>query len=82
MSKQFSYVVGIFFIVVLGVGLWFLLGTTKPQEADIDAIKQTVTPVNANLLSDTSMKNINDKKIYGDLPVPVETNYQNSDLFN
>ena len=82
MSKQMTTIVGIFVLAICAVGIWLWLNSVKPNETEIDAQSAHIEPVNAQLLSTNSLKNINSRVINGNIPVQVEADYKNDDIFN
>lgn len=82
MNKQSTILVGVLFILLIVVGFWYWFGTTKADETRVLEISQQIKPVDANILTSKSMQLLNQKQIYGNIPVQAESDYNHIDIFN
>lgn len=81
MKKQVVIISGLFVIIVLaGLLYWWFLQTQPTSEA-INAITKTIKKVNANILDTNTTREIENRKVMGNIPVEVSDNYNHSNLF-
>lgn len=81
MKKQVVIISGLFVIIVLaGLLYWWFLQTQPTNEA-INAITKTIKKVNANILDTNTTREIENRKVMGNIPVEVSDNYNHSNLF-
>jgi len=81
MKKNDVIVLGIMAIAITCAVLYWWFGQTKPNASEITSASGKIKSVDSNIFGNSTTKKIDERKIYGNIPIKVESNYNRDDIF-
>lgn len=81
MKKQMLIITGIILVLVVAGILYWWFGMTKPTTGEIENATKNIKQVDANILNSKTAKEIENRKIMGNIPVEVSDDYSHTNLF-
>ncbi len=81
MKKQSIIIGGVIVLLVVGGVLLWWFSQTKPTSGEIESSTKSIKKVDANIMNNKTTKEIENRKIIGNIPVEVNSNYDHTNLF-